>query len=90
MTASETGDAAFGFIRRTFDTYVKNCTANHEDAVVLPSQIECTHPPGTKFFDKATSVRCMWLESTSISCTFVVTRGAALRALHVLVMCSWS
>lgn len=76
MTASDSGDTAYGNIRKSFDTLPEDCDRNQADAVVLPSEIECTHPPWTKFSSKATEVTCMWIASPAISCTFQVTRGA--------------
>lgn len=82
---SEDGEATYGNITRTFDL-VPTAGSQSEEvtaarSVVLPSQIECNHPPRTKFEGTETFVTCLWLADPSISCTFKVKRGAIARVL---------
>ena len=79
-TARPGGEATYGNVTKTFDKIQRARISDTEpvqtDAIVLPSQIECTYPSGTKFQATETLVTCLWIADPSISCQFVVNRGA--------------
>lgn len=91
------GEATYGGIERTFDTVLlrskDDSSQTSRQTVVLPSQIECTHPSASKFHSGKTRVTCMWTASPDIHCEFWVTRGARTSYLpdtkvaeHAMVM----